>query len=79
MSPKFAVYNFEWIKDSSQFNEDIDKIYFLHVYVQYLDKLHEFYNDKTKCFIHLRNLQHALNHKLLFRKFDRMVTSNQIA
>ena len=47
------VNNFEWIKDTSQFNEDFIKIYNeesdeendLEVDVQYLEKLHEPHND----------------------------------
>ena len=53
MSQKFPVNNFEWIKDTSQFNEDFiknyneesDEGYFLEVDVQYLEKLHELHND----------------------------------
>ena len=53
MSQKLPVNNFEWIKDTSQFNEDFiknyneesDKGYFLEVDVQYLEKLHELHND----------------------------------
>ena len=53
MSQKLLVNNFEWIKDTSQFNEDLIKNYneesnegyFLEVDVQYLEKLHEHYND----------------------------------
>ena len=53
MSQKLPVNNFEWIKDTSQFNEDFIKIYneesdegyFLEVDVQYLEKLHELLND----------------------------------
>ena len=53
MSQKLPVNNFEWIKDASQFNEDFikfyneesDEEYFLEVDVQYLEKLHELYND----------------------------------
>ena len=47
--------NFEWIKDTSQFNEDSiknyneesDEGYFLEVDVQYLEKLQELHNDLT--------------------------------
>ena len=47
------VNNFEWIKDTSQFNEAFVKSYneerdkrnFLEVDVQYLEKLHEIHND----------------------------------
>ena len=53
MSQKLPVNNFEWIKDTSQFNEDFiknyneesDKSYFLEVDAQYLQKLHDLYND----------------------------------
>ena len=48
MSQKLPVNNFEWIKDTSQFNEDFmknyneesDKGYFLEADVQYPEKLH---------------------------------------
>ena len=48
MSQKTPVNNFEWIKDTSQFNKDFmknynkesDAEYFLEVDVQYLEKLH---------------------------------------
>ena len=50
MSQKLPVNNFEWIKDTSQFNEDFikkyngesDEAYFLEVDVQYPEKLHKF-------------------------------------
>ena len=53
MSQKFPANNFEWIKDTSQFNEDFikhynkksDEIYFLKVDVQYIENLHELHND----------------------------------
>ena len=53
MSQKLPVDNFEWIKDTSQFNEDFiknyneesDEGYFLEVDVQYTEKLHELHND----------------------------------
>ena len=53
MSQKFPVKNFEWINDTSQFNEDFIKYYneesddgyFLEVDVQYLEKLYELHND----------------------------------
>ena len=53
MSQKLPVNDFEWIKDSSQFNEDFiksyneesNKGYFLEVNVQYHERLHELYND----------------------------------
>ena len=47
MSQKFAVNNFEWIKDASQFNEDFIRNYneesvegyFLEVDIQYPENL----------------------------------------
>ena len=53
MSQKLPVNNFEWIDDTSQFNEDFmkshneesDKGYFLEVDVQYSEKLHQLHND----------------------------------
>ena len=53
MSQKLLVNNFEWIKDTSQvndnfiknYNEETDEGYFLEVDVQYLKKLHELHND----------------------------------
>ena len=49
MSQKLSVNNFEWIKDTSQLNEDFiknyneesDEGYFIEFDVQYLEKLHE--------------------------------------
>ena len=53
MLQKLPVNNFEWIEDTSQFNEDFiksyneekDERYFLEVHVQYPEKLHEPYKD----------------------------------
>ena len=53
MSKKLPENNFEWIKETFQFNEDFIKNYkeesdeghIFEVDVQYLEKLHEFYND----------------------------------
>ena len=53
MLQKLPANNFEWIKDTSQFNKDFiknyneksDEGYFLEVDVQYLEKLHELHND----------------------------------
>ena len=53
MSQKFPVNHFEWIEDTSQFNKDFIKDYneesdegcFMEADVQYLEKLHELYND----------------------------------
>ena len=40
MLRKLPVNKFEWIEDTSQFNEDFIKT-FLEVDIQYLEKLHE--------------------------------------
>ena len=53
MSRKLPVNNFDWIKDTSQFNEDFMKSYneendegYLHkVDVQYPGKIHDLHND----------------------------------
>ena len=53
MSQKLPVNNFEWIKDTIQFNKDFiksyneesDEGYFLKVDVQYPKKLHELHKD----------------------------------
>ena len=55
VSQKVPVNNFEWIKDTSQFNEDFIKDYneneksdkgcFLEADVQYLEKLHQLHTD----------------------------------
>ena len=53
MSQKLSVNNFEWTKDTSQFNEDLIKNYneesnegyFLEVHVQYLEQLDELHSD----------------------------------
>ena len=53
MSQKIPVNKFEWIKDTSHFNEEFitnydeesDEGYFLEVDVQYLEKLHECRDD----------------------------------
>ena len=53
MSQKLPVNNFEWIKDTSQLNEDFiknyneekDEGYFQEVDVRYLEKSHELLND----------------------------------
>ena len=53
MLQKLPLNNFEWIRDTSQFNEDFiknyneesDKGYFLKVDVQHTEKLHELHND----------------------------------
>ena len=53
MSQKLSKTSFEWIEDTSQFNEDFiknynvesDEGYFLEVDVQHLEKLHELHTD----------------------------------
>ena len=53
MSQKFPVNNFEWIEDTSSFNEDYiknyneksDEGYFLEVDFHETEKLHELCND----------------------------------
>ena len=53
MFQTFQVDIFEWIQDTSKFNEDFIKNYneeseegyFLEVDAQYPEKLHELYND----------------------------------
>ena len=55
MLQKLPVNNFEWIKDTSQLNEDFiknyneesDEGYFLEVDAQYFEKLYELYNYST--------------------------------
>ena len=36
-------------------------------------------HDKTEYFMHMTNLKQALNHGLLFKKFHRVIKSNQNA
>ena len=53
MSKKVPINKFEWIEDTSQFNEyfikkyneESNKGYFLEVDVQYREKLHELHNE----------------------------------
>ena len=53
MLQKLPVNNFEWVGNTSQFNEvfiksyneESDQAYFVEVDVQYPEKLHEFHND----------------------------------
>ena len=53
MLQKLPVNNFEWMKDTSQFdkhfiknyNEESDNGFFLEVDVQYIAKLHDLHND----------------------------------
>ena len=65
MSQKLPVNNFEWIEDTSQFNEDVIKNYnFLKVDVQYPEKLHELHNDLP-----------FLSEKMKFGKIKKLVTN----
>ena len=53
MLQKLPVHNFEWIKNTSQFNKDFiknyneesDERYFIEVDIQHSEKLHELHND----------------------------------
>ena len=53
MSQKVPINNFDWVKDTSQFNEDLiknyneksDEGYFLEVDIQYPENLHNLHND----------------------------------
>ena len=53
MPQKLPVNNFQWIEDTSQFNEDFiknyneesDERYFLKLDIRYPEKLHELHND----------------------------------
>ena len=53
ISQKLPVNNFQWLKDTSQFNEDFirsyneesDEGHFLEVDIQHLEKLHELHNN----------------------------------
>ena len=55
MLQKPPVNNFDWVKNTFQFNEDFiknyneenDGRYFLEVDAQYPEKLHELHNDLT--------------------------------
>ena len=54
MSRQLAINNFEWLKDSSQFNKDFIKVYneesdegyFPEVDIQCFEKLYELHNDQ---------------------------------
>ena len=72
MLQKLQVNKFEWIKDTSKFNEDFiksymeesDKGHFLKVDIQYLEKLHELYNDLP-----------FLLEKMKIKKVEKLVTN----
>ena len=54
MSRQLPINNFQWLKDSSQFNKDFIKVYneesdegyFLEVDIQCFEKLYELHNDQ---------------------------------
>ena len=66
------VNNFEWIKDTSQFNEDFiknyneesNKGYFREVDVQYHENLHELHNDLP-----------FLPERMKIKKFEKLVAN----
>ena len=72
MVQKLPVNSFEWIEDTSQFNEDFiknykeesDNGYFLEVDVQYLGKLHSLNNDWS-----------FLPERMRFVKFKKLVAN----
>ena len=82
MPQKLPVNNFEWIKDTSQFNEDfimnyLEKLHKLHIDLTFLpeitkiekvEKLVTNLHDKTEYLIYLRNLKQALNYGLVLKK-----------
>ena len=75
MSQKLPVNNFEQIKDTSQFNKNFikncneknDEGYFLEVGVQYLEILHELYNDLP-----------FLRERMKNEKFERLASNYMI-
>ena len=72
MSQKFPVNKFEWIEDTSQFNEDFiknyneesDEGYFLEVDVQYPRKFYKLFNDLP-----------FLPERIKFEKVEKLVTN----
>ena len=56
MSQNLPINNFDWIKDTSQFNENFikiyneesDKGYFNKAVIEYLENLHELHNEFTR-------------------------------
>ena len=47
--------------------------------IEKVEKLVINLHDKTKCFIHIRNLKQALNHGLILKKTHRVIKFNQKA
>ena len=72
MLQKLPVNNFEWIKDTSQLNEDFIKNYneesdeghFLEIDVKYLKNLHELHNDLS-----------FLPERMKVEKFEKLVAN----
>ena len=72
MLQKLSVNNFDWIKDTSRFNEDFirnyneesDEEYFLEVNIQYTEKLLELHNDLP-----------FLKEKMKIEKFKKLVAN----
>ena len=86
VSQKLPVNNFEWIKDTFQFNEDFrknyneesDEGYFLEVDFQYLEKLHKLHNNlpflpKRLKIEKVEKLVANLNYKTFFFFFLRSI------
>ena len=79
MSQKLPVDSFDWMEDTSQFNEDFIKNYneesdeacFLEVNVQYPEKLHELRNDLP--FL-LERMKIEKFEKLLANLYDKLNT-----
>ena len=52
LSQKQFVNDFKWVEEISKFTEDFsksyesDEVYFLEVYVQYPEKVHNFHNER---------------------------------
>ena len=89
MPQKFPINNFEWIEDTSQFNEDfitimkkVMKDIFWKLMVSILKNYMNFIIanlPKTENYIHVINLKQAWNHGLAFQKVHRVIKFNQNA
>ena len=73
------------VEEASQFNEDFMKIYDENTLFDWdngnakTEKLVANLHDKEEYFIHIRNLKHRLNHRLVLKKVDRGIKFNQKA
>ena len=85
MSEKLTVHNFEWIRETFQFNEDFKKNYMkFNIITNYINwmkrekvkKLAANLHDKTEYVIHMRYLKQTLNQGLVSKKVHR--SSNSI-